>query len=309
MSDGLSAVTKHLRRLVIGEEDSRLRATWRVLLAVLILWTLSQRVLISAVLVTVESIPPLDTPAGPFVVALIRIVFFIVAMVIWARYIDRLSLSNYGISLSGEWFQRLLGGFAAVLLVMLAWNGIAAAVGWLSLDLVLSNLQVEIVYLIIALGVGAVTQQIVFFRVVLKNAAEGLHSRGIVPPRAVVGGLLIGVLFFVVIHNLSSAIRVLDLVVVGLVFGLLYIHTGDLGFSVGVHLGIWFLGSVLFTGPSGQGSGTLVFEKTGSLPGVLGSLDAHGFPKVFLAYLLVVTWIRWRHGRVPLHREIARRAD
>jgi len=301
--------SEQLSAIVRGASDTRLRATWRVLLAVLILWMLSQRVLIRIVLDVIEPIPPADVPAAPLAVALIRVVFFIVAMVFWTRYIDRLSLSNCGVSFSRDWFQRLVGGFTAVLLVLLAWNAIAAAVEWITIDPVGSDPHVGFAFLFVTLALSAAIQQIVFFRVVLKNAAEGLHSRGVTPSRAVAGGLLVGLLFYVVTHDLPTAIRVLDLVVVGLVYGLLHVHTGDLGSSVGVHLGIWFLGSVLFGPPSGPGSGTVVFAKTGSLPAVLGVTDAHGFPKVLLAYLLLLAWIRWTQGRVPLHRGIARRAD
>jgi len=307
-SSVVSRITGGLRRVGWGRGDSRVRATWRVLLAVLLLWVLSQRVLVRLVLGATDSIPPVDSPAAPLVVAVIRVAFFIVAMAIWTRYIDRLSLSSYGVRFSGDWFQRLIGGFAAVLFVLLAWNGIAAALGWLTIDLVLSNPEVELVFLFVTFALSAAIQQIVFFRVVLKNAAEGLHSRGVTPLRAVGGGLLVGLLFYVVTHDLPTAIRVVDLVVVGMVYGFLYVQTGDLGFSVGVHFGIWFLGSVLFRSPSGAGSGTVVFEKTGSLPAMLGVIDGYGFPKVLLAGLLVVAWIRWRQGRVPLYREIAQRA-
>lgn len=160
-----------------------------------------------------------------------------------------------------------------------------------------------------ALVIHAGIQQLVFFRVILGNAAEGLFGRGVAPSRAVIGGSLVAIPFFVGMHDVPTGLRLLDLVVAGGVFGLLYVHTGELALGIGTHLGALYGGSVLFTSTVGAAGGPVVFQVTGSLPGVLGVVDEYGFPKMVVAYLVLVGWLKWRRGELAIEAGIARWTD
>jgi len=48
-----------------------------------------------------------------------------------------------------------------------------------------------------------------------------------------------------------------------------------------------------------------VFRVTTSLPESIAILDTYGFPKLLVAYCLVVGLLRWRHGEIPIETELA----
>ncbi len=306
-------VAARLRAAVWGSHDPRVRATWRVLLAMPLLWVLTGGVLTGNVQAAIESIPSGPTPAGGLAQSLLHGGFFAVALVAWARYLDRRPLSDYGVTASGRWLLDLLAGFVAVVVGFGAWFALGSALG--STGLAVStpypggSLLLGLTVLLVALVLHAAIQQLVFFRVVLENAAEGLYGRGVAPARAVVGGLLVAIPFFVGMHGVPTGLRLLDLAVAGAVFGLLYAHTGELALGIGAHLGALYGGNVLFSSTAGAAAGPAVFQVTGSLPGVLGVVDAYGFPKMVVAYLVLVGWLRWRRGGLAIEAGIARWTD
>lgn len=148
----------------------------------------------------------------------------------------------------------------------------------------------------VALVLHAAVQQVVFFRVILKNAAEGLHRRGMNASQAAMVAVPVAVLFYILIHDLTTPLRVLDLAVVGGIFGLLYLHTGELALGIGAHFGALYTGTFVFA----------VIRVTGSLSGVVGAIDQYGFPKMVVAYLVVLAWLSWWRGAVSIHDGIAR---
>lgn len=196
----------------------------------------------------------------------------------------------------------MIGGFGA-------WYALGAVAGWTDASVAPSAPQGGLLLgpatLLVALLLHAAVQQVVFFRVVPKNAAEGLHARGVAPSRAVAVSVLVAIPFFVAIHDVRAGLRLLDLAVAGGVFGLLYLHTGSLGLGIGAHLGALYAGNLVVAAP-GATVGPTLLRVTGSLPGVLGTVDRYGFPKLLAAYLLVLAWLRWRRGELPVERTIAR---
>lgn len=95
---------RHLRSVVRGNHDPRLRATWRVLLAWPVLWLLTGGVLTGNLQAAVGAIPSGPGLAAGLSQSLLHAVFFAVVLVPWARYVDRQPLSAYGLSASpGGW--------------------------------------------------------------------------------------------------------------------------------------------------------------------------------------------------------------
>lgn len=304
------SVADHLRSAVWGVNDPRVRATWRVLLAVPILWFLTGGVLTGNVQAAAAWLPSGPSPLGGLTQSLLHGGFFLVALAAWARYLDRRPLSSYGVSASRRWLGDLLVGFAAVVVAFGAWYSLGSSLGWTSVAVSTSaprgSFLLGLAIVLVALALHVWVQQAVFFRVVLGNAAEGLHSRGVAAPRAVVGGLFVAILSFFAIHDVTTLPRLVDLAVAGGVFGLLYVHTGELALPIGVHLGANYAGAALFASASNQAAGPAVFRVSESLPGTVETIGSLGFPKLVVAYLLVVAWLRWRRGGVWIHRGIAR---
>jgi len=302
MRSRTAGVAGRLRPLVFGEEDPRVRATWRVLLAMPVLWTLTGAVLAGNAQPTLAAVVPGGLAELPVVTSLLHAGFLVVVLAGWARYLDRRPLSEYGVSPSLGWARRFLAGFLAVVAGQALWVGLGSAAGKtvrFAPSTPEGSVLAWLVLPLVALGLHAAVQQVVFFRVILGTAVEGLRARGVAPRLAAVAALAVTVPLFVAMHGDLPPLRVLDLALAGGVFGLLALHSGDLGLGTGAHFGTFYSGTALFS----------VVGVTGSLPGVLGVIDGYGFPKMVLAYAVLVGWLRWRHGTVPLQRAAPRRVD
>lgn len=295
----ISTLTDHLRAVVFGEDDPRVRATWRVLLAMPVLWILTGAILTGNVQSAVEFIPSGQSTGSGLAASLLHAGFLLIALIFWARYIDWLPLSNYGVTVSLDWIRDFLIGFVAVVLGQALWVGISSLPTeksvWVSPSTPDESILFWLILPFVALVLHAAVQQIVFFRVILKNAAEGIHSRGVTASKAIVAAVPVAVVFFIAMHGSMTPLRVFDLAVVGGIFGLLYLHTGELGLGIGAHFGAFYAGTLLFA----------VVRVSGSLSGVLGRIDQYGFPKMVLAYIVVLAWLLWRRGDIPHHDSIA----
>lgn len=289
-----------LRQVIFGTEDPRVRATWRVLLAMPILWILTGAVLAGNLRSSIGFIPSGQAIGSGFAASLLHGGFLLIAMVVWARYVDWQPLSNYGISGSLDWAGDFLVGFVAVVIGQAMWLVGSSLPGGKSIQVSPSTPDESIlIWLILPFGaliLHAAVQQIVFFRVILKNAAEGLHSRGLKPSQAAVVAVPVATVFFIAMHGSTTPLRILDLAIAGGIFSLLYLHTGALGLGIGAHFGAFYAGTIVFA----------VFQVTGALSGVLGTVDQYGFPKMMAAYLVVLAWLMLSRGEIPLETSIAR---
>lgn len=287
--------------LLRGETDPRLRATWRVLLAAVVLIPLSEALALLVVGVTgLEGRLPVGVTQATFLAAV---------LVGWARYVDERPLSEYGVAATPAWTVDLLAGVAAVGIAWGLWFGVGAAAGWTEVTLATSgaggSIVVGLVVGAVALGLNVWVQDTVFWALVARNAGEGFHARGLAPTHALAGAWLVGVLYFVLAHGPSGLGPVVNLVVGGAVFGLLYLHTGDLALTVGAHLGNNLVSSHVFVGAGRTGDLPALFAVSGGIPGP-AMLTELAFPRLVLAYVLLVGWIRVRKGEVDVDEDLAR---
>lgn len=298
MASSSTTLDHPLNAVVFGQEDPRVRAIWRVLLAMPILWILTGDVLTANVM---SAIGPLgDSAVTGLASSLLHGGFLLIALILWARYFDRQPLSNYGISGSLNWIRDFLIGFIVVVLGQALWISIGSLSGGISVQVSPSTPDESLLFWLVlpfvALVLHAAVQQIVFFQVILRNAAEGLHSQGVAASQAVLAAVPVATVLFIAMHGSTTPLRILDLAVAGCIFGLMSLHTGELGLGIGAHFGAFYSGTVVLS----------VIQVTGSLSGVLGTIDQYGFPKMVLAYLVVVVWLLWRHRELPLQDSIAR---
>lgn len=297
---GVERVVEGIRGVGWGRRDSRVRATWRVLLAMPFLWVLTGGVLAGNVQSAVGVLPGAGTTGGGVTQSLLHAGFFLVALAAWARYLDRRPLSEYGVSASPRWVRDWIVGFVAVLVGFGAWTGVTSALGPTSVAVAPSvpqgSVLLGVIAPFVALVLHAAVQQVVFFRVILESAAEGLHSRGASAARAVAGAVPFAVLLFVLMHGQAGPLRLLDLAVAGGVYGMLYLHTGELALGIGAHSGALYGGIVV----------SALVQVTGSLSGIPGVFDQYGFPKMLIAYVVILVWLRWRRGAVHIRSDVAR---
>jgi membrane protease YdiL (CAAX protease family) len=272
-----------------------LRATWRVLLAVSLL------PLVGLVLTLVMGVMGL---AGMIVGGPLQAAIFLIVLAGWAWAIDRRPLTDYGLSLSRSGLGDLLAGAGAVVVGHLVWYSLGLAGGWTAIEPAVSASQnlvaLGVVSAVLSFGLNVWVQDTVYFAVVLRNAAEGFRSRGVVPGRAALGGLVVGVVVFTAIHNIETAVELTDKLLAGTLFGLLYLATGRLALTIGVHGGMAATTGVLFrTGPTVEGGPSIV-AVTETLPGLLGTVSARRMPQLVVAALLLAGYLQWRHGSLSI---------
>jgi|GEM_PF-1766157 len=301
-SQQTGALAGRLGLILRGSNDSGVRATWRVLLAMPVLWVLTGGILAGNLQTAVGWIPSGQGPAAGLAQSVLHASFFLVVLAGWARYLDARPLSDYGVSATPAWLLDLAAGFGAVVVGFVVWLGLGTALGDVTVTTALSSPQgslgLGLVVAAAALLLHAAVQQLVFFRVILGSAAEGLGSRDLSRTWAFAGAL--AVVLFVAMHGSTAPLRVLDLVVAGCVFGLLALHTGELALGMGAHFGALFAGNAVFAPAATADSESAVFEVAGSLPGLLGTVNQYGFPKMVVAYLALLAWVQWRRGEISV---------
>ncbi|MFC5279726.1 CPBP family intramembrane glutamic endopeptidase [Halorubrum rubrum] len=164
---------------------------------------------------------------------------------IWARYVDRRRLTEYGLDVGPEWVRDAGVG---VVVAFLAW-GLALAVhltaGWAHVSAVLSPGTAEnalpfglalIAFVGQFLFVG-VWEELLFRGLILRNAAEGFRTRRVSDRGAVLAGLVASSLLFGVVHvDQATSLPALGFwVLMGTVLGSAYVMTDSLAIPVGLH--------------------------------------------------------------------------
>lgn len=292
----VGAVTRRLRAVVWGRTEPRLRATWRVLLAVPLLLLTGT---------VAQAVAPAIGHPGMVPTGLLQAGTFAVLLLGWARFVDRRRLSEYGVPLSGPGVADLGVGFAAVVIAQSVWYGLGTGLGWATVEVSSTaqwgSLAVALAAGLVALAVNVWVQETVYCAVVLRSAAEGLHARDVDPRRALLGGWVVCVLYVVAIHG-GSLLRP-GLVVAGAAFGLLYLLTGDVALPIGFHLGVNFTGGWVFAPAAVAGERATVLAVSELAPGY-AAVTGPAIPQMALALLVVAGW-RYRRGGPSLALEVA----
>lgn len=291
-------MTARIRTVVWGVDESRIRATWRFLLA----WPL-----LPLVGLLVGLVMPVVGVSGRIPGGMFQGVIFLGMLVVWARVVDRRPLSDYGVTATRSWLVALVVGFGVVISVWSGWHLLAASQGWMQIEWAMTApgglVVAKLVGALVSVAINTWVQDVVFFAIVLKGAAEGFRSRGVAPTRAVLGGWLVGIAFFTAIHGQASVLDTVNSLVIAGVFGLLYLHTGDLALTIGVHWGSSYA----------AGFGFVTREMASQAPSVVRVSDALPWAKgmatpiyLYLAtYVVLVGWLRLRRGEVSIETALA----
>lgn len=315
--DVASGWSQRLRAPFWNDAESRLRAFWCVLGAVLVALVATSA--LSAVVVR-----PLDAP--PAVGALasngIAAVVALAVLAVWARYVDRRPVRAYGFSFTDRWWRMLGLGVAVGLL---GWGGALAtdvALDWASVAAVLSPGTSDLGFLpsyvlfVLAWACVGFWEEVIFRGIVLRNAIEGLAFDAVSDRAALVGGWVLSSVLFGVLH-LQQATSLLALsfwILAGLVLGLAYLLTDQLAFPIGLHFAFDFgvnnvfgLASVRAVGLDAPTIIRPTFTGPETFVGISGAVNTGWLLVIGLATMLVV---RWQYGSLEaritpytLHRD------
>lgn len=299
-----------LRRIVRGTDDTRVRATWRICIAILV--TFSGAAIGAVVLRRIA----LTELLQPLVGHTFAVGGVLTALFVLARYVDHRPIPAYGFTKSYAWIIDVLGGtLTGIALVCLAFIG-SYERGEVTIVEIFSpgaaqSFAVGMSILVLGWILVAVWEETLFRSLFFKNATEGLAARGLSKPVAILGAWVASSLVYGFLHgpfgsNPESIGLVYALImtsVMGGLFGLAYALSDELAFPIGLHTGINFAEHNLFFGPiDAVVPAVLRVRHTISGESIqFQSIDPLVIIPVFLCgYVFVAVWFYLRNGTISL---------
>lgn len=227
-----------------------------------------------------------------------------------AKVLDRRPIAEYGLSVDREWIRSFAVGGLIGTVINAGTFLVAFGAGWITVvdfgagagDLPFP-LAMFVAFALTA--VAASWEEFVFRGAMLKNLAEG--TDGHIPQWAAVGiALVISTVVFAFMHSgkVTSLHGYGYYLLAGLIFGVVYTLTGDLGLPMGFHAFYNFSMTAFFGLGVSQQSPELIVISVGGPTVWIGEA---GLLKVIFAAvggLLLVAYIRWRDGQLALDENI-----
>lgn len=294
-------------------EQNRLRTGWRILI---------QLFLFIAVLLG-ESIFIDVFDTGWLSIILANLIYLAGGLGLsWlmARFIDRRSYTDFGFHLDRKWWLDF--GFGLMLGVFMI-TGVFLSmriVGWLTITkTATTNLELPFSLAfflkVVTFTIVAINEELTFRGYQLKNLAEGFANKTINSQSAIILAFLFSSAVFGLAHVASpnsTIVSTLNIILAGLVIGLPYLLTGELGLSIGLHL-TWnlFQGTVYGFTVSGNSPTTHLFSIQLNGPSLWtgGTFGPEGGLIVLVWTIvgcgLTLLWIKWLRKHVALYTPLA----
>lgn len=179
------------------------------------------------------------------------VVGVLIAMALLKRYVNHRDITDYGFNLSRQWGADTLTGFglgvflvAGLFVIEYLQGGVQIVGTWTDAAAVPIVLQVGIlVFGWIALSVW---EETLFRGIFIRNAIDGLVSKGFSDRTVILGALLSSSVVFGFGHGISGSISTGDSLlyalvmtsISGLLYGWAYLLSGELAFPIGLHTGV-----------------------------------------------------------------------
>ena len=232
-----------LSRIFLTEDQSRLRAGWRLLIAIFLTG------LFFNVVDWVRSALSLAGPTSLIVSRCIDVFVVTSAFYITRRFVDKRSFTGLGLNLNRRAGIDVLLGITIGFVLMLAVFGIEYSLGWLRFESFAWQTDSRTVILSQTLGyfvayiLTAWHEELVYRGYVMQTIASGLN---------LAWGILISSVYFGLEHLSnpnSSGMAAVGIFFIGLFFVYGYIRTGQLWLPIGLHIGWNFFQSSVFGFP------------------------------------------------------------
>ncbi|GCE31869.1 CAAX amino protease [Dictyobacter alpinus] len=317
-----------LKNLFWNQKERRVRALWRLLLLFIlgtpaiyiVVYALYFPLAIILLLVHLRMALPLLQLVNTMLASAVATLVLTWLVV---RFLDHDRFKHFGYHLNKNWwldfiFGSLLGVFLNSALVLVMWLA-----GWISVSRLFFN-QVTTLPFIVVLGAWLLNFLLValfeetFARSYpLRNFAQVFNTPSIGSRRAIVLSWLLTSLLFGFGHYSNPHVTLLEMISIsmaGLLMGLGYILTGNLGFALGLHMTWDFTQGNIYGFPiAGQTPNNLaslfIFHQhgpiiwTGGIAGPDGGLLS--ICAFLLGILILLAYIRWRYGKIQLFTPLA----
>jgi uncharacterized protein len=315
-----------IRNLFWNREEARLRAGWRLIMAIFVWFVLLFLVLGLHDGMLSETLPDLYRDWVTLVIHLLLVGLVFMGLV-GSRLLDRRPVADYGFHLSKAWWLDVGFGVALAAFLLLGIFFVELALGWIEITGIFVSAAASQPYggypfgLVILLGFigflcGAMQEEITWRGYLTQNLAEGLNWKRIGPARATLLAMLVWSVLFGWGHGNIPHATILTpyntILATVLVLAAGYVLTGELALSIGFHTA-WNFAQVFVLGfPGGDpmlGTSVFAFSQhgpelwTGGAYGPEGGLL--GTIAFLLAFVPLALWVRWHYGSIRLHPSIA----
>jgi hypothetical protein len=304
--------------------EHRLRAFWRIV-GLFFLLLILVVILTGFAQLTIQN---LQSPAfwfsgmGMLVSSLFVTMATGVSMWIAARAFDRRPVADFGLHVDRNWwldfgFGLALGGGLMTLIFLVEW-----AAGWITIVDTFHTADNQqpfaiaiLAPLILFICVG-IYEELLSRGYLLKNLAEGLHSRFVGPRTALVIAWVLSSALFGAGHSMNpnaSLTSTLYLVLAGILLGTGYVLTGELAIPIGLHISWNFFQGHVFGFPVSGGrifqTTCIVIEQQGTKLWTGGPFGPEaglvGACASVIGCGLIVVWVLLRYKKAALHLSLA----
>jgi hypothetical protein len=228
-----------LRELLWNPTERRLRLPCRLVGTLL--------TLVVALILADAAMGLLDSVLGPRTYVVVETAAGIAAFVgtLWVagRWIDRRRFGSFGLDIGPQWWLELFAGLVLGAMLISAVFGLELLLGFLTIDEVgyvamAGSLPWALTVSTLGYLLVAVSEELLFRGYLLKNVAEA-GSPWVGPRRALLVGTVVSSVAFAGVHAGNPAATPTSTValgVLGVLFSVAYVYTGELALPVGLHL-------------------------------------------------------------------------
>jgi membrane protease YdiL (CAAX protease family) len=290
-----------------NHRQGRVRAFWRVLVPLLVFLAGSQ---------VVASVigPRFGMTAGSLLMYSLRAALVVGLLIVWARYVDRRTVSAYGIHFGSDSLQHLLAGLVigigihALALVVFLAGGWVEVTGFVNIGAATLPFTLVVLGWTVAWVCVGISEELLFRGLFIPNAAEGLGHLS--NRAALIGAWAVSSAVFAVVHfsQVTSPVAFLFWSLIGGgLLGTAYVVTGDLALPLGLHIAYNFAGNTLFGLTMVESERVpsvldLTFTGPNAIVGIPGAVNA---ATVVVGIAATLAWVRYRCGGLDPQTDLA----
>ena len=250
---------ENLKLLFWNPNEKRLRAGYRIILAVILFFILYKGYLFILKSAEVKLYYSDQTSLWVFLVAgTIRLIPAIIVLFLGGKFLDKRNIKDFGLILNRAWIVDLLFGLGLGAFLMLLIFLVELGLGWISVSEFIhhrdseSSFLIPLMVFLFYIACQGAFEELLFRGYTLKNLAEGFNSKKIGPKWAViVAWLLISGIFGLghLGNPDANIISTTNLLVIGIIFGAGIVLTGRLAIPIGLHISWNFFQGNIFGYP------------------------------------------------------------
>ncbi|PSP71976.1 CPBP family intramembrane metalloprotease domain-containing protein [Halobacteriales archaeon QS_3_64_16] len=311
--------------------ERRLRALWRLALAMVLFGVLSVAIGTAFQVLAIRSIvlttlaPTMAEPSASVVLRVLSLLVTAIGttLAVWigTRFLDRRPLADLGVGVDRGWWLDFGFGLALGAALMTAIFLVELAAGWITVTSFFpsplgAGVGTELFAAVVLFLAVGIYEELAFRGYLLTNAAEGLTGVPLLTPRRAIGlaTVLTAGLFGAVHANNPNAtlLSTMNIASAGIFLAAGYVLSGDLAIPIGLHITWNLVQGTIFGFPvSGTAFGTSVIRVRQSGPPVLtgGTFGPEagllGLSAMVLGTIAIAAWVRARYGTIGLYKGIA----